>query len=206
MIELARPHRCAITPLGAPPIRIARVSARVSTPGQARSGHCCAATPSNRWVAAEAGRLGHVLAHDAAERERVGRLNILGVGADITDMRKGEGDDLAGVGRIGHHLLITGHRGVEADLADRLALRAEAAPPDRRSVRPAPARRWLRQAQQRVVASAMMRAGTPEVDAAMSLSARAARPGLATPGVNSTASERPAPAKARPFLDGRGRK
>jgi len=41
-------------------------------------------------------------------------------------MRKGEGDELPGIGRIGENLLIAGHRGVEADLADRLAFRAEA--------------------------------------------------------------------------------
>ena len=33
-------------------------------------------------------------------------------------MREGEGDDLPGIGRIGQDLLIAGHRGVEADLAD----------------------------------------------------------------------------------------
>ena len=67
--------------------------------------------------------------HD--EPDRVGRgrgddrLDVLLVGADIPDMRKGEGDDLPIVGRVGQDLLIAGHGGVEADLADRLARRAK---------------------------------------------------------------------------------
>src|SRR5262249_25270616 len=40
-------------------------------------------------------------------------------------MREREGDDLPGIGRIGEHLLVAGHRGIEADLADRVAGRAE---------------------------------------------------------------------------------
>src|SRR6202040_2269732 len=53
----------------------------------------------------------------------------------IADMREGEGDDLAGIGRVGQDFLITGNRRVEADLADRLARRAEASPPKYRPVR-----------------------------------------------------------------------
>jgi hypothetical protein len=49
-------------------------------------------------------------------------------------MREGEGDDLRRVAGIGHDLLIAGHRGVEADLADRLAFRAEAPAPDHAAV------------------------------------------------------------------------
>ena len=41
-------------------------------------------------------------------------------------MREGEGDELPGIGGIGEDLLVAGHRGVEADLADGVALRAEA--------------------------------------------------------------------------------
>ena len=41
-------------------------------------------------------------------------------------MREGEGDDLAGIGGIGEDLLIAGHRGVEADLANGVAFGAEA--------------------------------------------------------------------------------
>src|SRR6516162_2250567 len=43
-------------------------------------------------------------------------------------MRKGEGNDLPGIGRIGENLLIAGHRGVEADLAHGIAGGAEAEP------------------------------------------------------------------------------
>ncbi len=63
-------------------------------------------------------RLGDVGAqHDAARRRRR-RLDVVAIGADIADMREGEGDDLAGIGGIGDDLLIAGHAGVEADLAD----------------------------------------------------------------------------------------
>ena len=53
-------------------------------------------------------------------------LDVLLVGADIADVREREGDDLAGIGGIGEDLLVAGHRGVEAHLADRVAGRAEA--------------------------------------------------------------------------------
>ena len=69
-------------------------------------------------------------AQDHAARARRGRhvhrLDVFIVGADIADMREGEGDQLPGIGGIGEDLLITGHRGVEADLADGVAFRAEA--------------------------------------------------------------------------------
>ena len=60
---------------------------------------------------------------------RVGGLDVLGIGADIADVGEGEGNHLAGVAGVGHHLLIAGHGGVEAQLADRLALRPEPLPP-----------------------------------------------------------------------------
>ena len=41
-------------------------------------------------------------------------------------MGKGEGDDLAGIGGIGHDLLIAGHRGVEDQFRHHLAGCAEA--------------------------------------------------------------------------------
>src|SRR5450759_3277265 len=41
-------------------------------------------------------------------------------------MREGEADDLPGVRRIGEDLLIAGHGGIEADLADRVAYGAQA--------------------------------------------------------------------------------
>jgi hypothetical protein len=74
-------------------------------------------------------RLADRCADDEPARRRGGRLDILAVGADIADMREGEGDDLAGIGRVGQDFLIAGDRGVETDFADRLARRADAAPP-----------------------------------------------------------------------------
>ena len=61
---------------------------------------------------------------------RAVRLDILGVGADIADMREGEIDDLPGIAGVRHHFLIAGHRGVEADFANRAALCAKAPAPD----------------------------------------------------------------------------
>jgi hypothetical protein len=49
-------------------------------------------------------------------------------------MGESEGDDLAGVGRIGEDLLVSGHRGVEAHFAEGLAEGAEARPPEDRAV------------------------------------------------------------------------
>src|SRR4029077_816950 len=62
----------------------------------------------------------------ARRRREVHGLDVVVVGAHIADMGEREGDDLAGIGRIGEDFLVTGHGGVEADLADRLAGRAEA--------------------------------------------------------------------------------
>jgi hypothetical protein len=62
----------------------------------------------------------------ARRRRHVHGLDVLVVGADIADMGEGEGDELAGVGGIGEDLLIPGHRGVEADLADGMAFGPQA--------------------------------------------------------------------------------
>jgi len=60
-------------------------------------------------------------------RRHVHRFDVFIVGADIADVRKGEGDELPGIGGIGetspHN---RSSRVVEADFADRLAFRAEA--------------------------------------------------------------------------------
>ena len=75
-------------------------------------------------------RLGDGGAQDDAARARrrrhVDGLDVFLVGADIADVREREGDDLSRIGRVGEDLLVAGHRGVEAHLADRVAGRAEA--------------------------------------------------------------------------------
>src|SRR3546814_12341649 len=71
--------------------------------------------------------LRHILTHNAAKGMGRVSLHIRKIGADIADMGKGEVDDLPGIARVSHDLLIAGHRRVEADLANRLANRAETA-------------------------------------------------------------------------------
>ena len=67
--------------------------------------------------------------HAAADPRKGGhvhRLDVLVVGADIADMRKGEGDNLPRIGGVGENLLIPRHRCVEADFAHRRAWCADA--------------------------------------------------------------------------------
>ncbi len=77
------------------------------------------------------GRVGDIgLEHGAdgaGPRSRVEVLDVLAIGADIADMREGEGDDLAGIGRIGEDFLVAGECRVEADFGDGGASGAEAA-------------------------------------------------------------------------------
>ncbi len=49
------------------------------------------------------------------------RLDVLGIHADVADVRVGERDDLPGVRRIGEDLLVARHRRVEHDFADGVA-------------------------------------------------------------------------------------
>ena len=76
------------------------------------------------------GGIGDRALQDHPARARRGRhvdgFDVFFVGADIADMREGEGDDLPGVGGIGEDFLVTRHRGIEADLADGGAGGAEA--------------------------------------------------------------------------------
>ena len=81
-----------------------------------------------RLGSAEVRRRGDGLGHHAAQRVRVDGLDILGVRPHIADMREGEGDDLPGVAGVGHHFLVAGHRGVEAELANGLAFGAGTSP------------------------------------------------------------------------------
>ncbi len=125
-------RECAITALGAPSLRIIRVSARVSTPDM----------PILPWLAIqsanvcarklECGVTSSRTMQPSAPRRPA--LHVFLVRADVADMREGEADDLAVVGGIGHHFLITCHRGVEADFANRRSRRAEAPAPQHRAI------------------------------------------------------------------------
>src|SRR5690606_20518149 len=63
------------------------------------------------------------------------RLDIFQIGAGIADMGKGEGDDLAGIGRTGEDFLVARHRGVETDLADRCPFGPQTMTPEHRTIR-----------------------------------------------------------------------
>ena len=58
-----------------------------------------------------------LMADDEAGQVRLGALDVLGVDAAVADFRIGHRDDLAAIARIGEDFLVSGHRGVEADLA-----------------------------------------------------------------------------------------
>ena len=128
---------CAMTALGMPFSRISAVSARVSMPAMRDD-----AAPLQPLVEMAGGavvrRVGDVGLEDRADRAGAGGrgqvLDVLVIGADIADMREGEGDDLAGVGRIGEDFLVAGQRRVEADFGDRASRRAEPAAFDHRAV------------------------------------------------------------------------
>ena len=62
----------------------------------------------------------------ARRRRHIDGLDVFLVGADIADMREGEGDDLPGIRRVGEDFLVPRHGGIEADLADRVAGGAQA--------------------------------------------------------------------------------
>ena len=70
-----------------------------------------------------AGLAAHVV-HDEATQVQVTGLHVPLVDAIVSDLGVGQRDDLAGVGRIAHDLLVADHRGVEDDLAEGLAGRA----------------------------------------------------------------------------------
>ncbi len=62
-------------------------------------------------------RLAEFFDDEAADVGLVG-FGIELVDPVVADQRVGHGDDLAAVGGIGEHLLVAGHRGVEADLTE----------------------------------------------------------------------------------------
>ena len=85
-------------------------------------------------LGAVARRPGHLGAQHQPARGGGGRLEVLGVRADVADMGKGEGDDLPGVGGIGQDLLIARDRGVEAKLSHAPPASAQSTAPENRAV------------------------------------------------------------------------
>ena len=71
------------------------------------------------------GRIGRCIAEDRPAgrgvRAAADLFDILDIGPRVSDVRKGEGQDLAHVGRVGQDFLIAGHGGVEDHLAERRA-------------------------------------------------------------------------------------
>ena len=116
------------TPFWKPSRTIRRTSARVSMPGDAR--HVPATQEGvERLLRAPVARHVAELLHDEGRQIRPRRLVVLGIHADVPDLRVGHRHDLPGVGRIRQDLLVAGHARVEADLAARDALRAEGGAP-----------------------------------------------------------------------------
>ena len=68
----------------------------------------------------------HNAAPDARGGGEVRCLDVLGIGAGVADVREGKHHDLPGIGRVGEDFLISGNRGVEANLACGLSNRANA--------------------------------------------------------------------------------
>jgi hypothetical protein len=64
-------------------------------------------------------------AHDQPGGMHGGRFDVVVVAAGVADVRIGQGDDLAAVGRIGEDFLIAGHRRVEHDFAGGDAIGAD---------------------------------------------------------------------------------
>ena len=55
-------------------------------------------------------------------------FRICWIGSVVSDERIGHGHELAAVGGIGEHLLITAHGGIETDLTDRTEWRTDGEP------------------------------------------------------------------------------
>ena len=84
---------------------------------------------SQPWVAlAGASVVVDRRAHDRRPRVDAIRFHRLVRDAVVADLRVRERDQLAGVARVGHRLLVAGHRGREHDLPDRVTLRSAREP------------------------------------------------------------------------------
>ncbi len=62
------------------------------------------------------------------------RLHVFTVGARVANMRIGQCDDLAAIGRIREDLLVSRHSRVEDDLADGLAFGANRSAMENRAI------------------------------------------------------------------------
>ena len=80
------------------------------------------------------GWLGDVVADDQATGCGRCAFQIFDIRADVADVRKSEGDDLPGIGRVSQNFLVAGDRGVEADFADVAAGGADSPAPKHRSI------------------------------------------------------------------------
>ncbi len=87
-----------------------------------------------RFLGAVVGKALAEFAPDKAAHERLVALHVVDRHAVVADMRIGHGHDLAVVARIGHDLLVAGHRGVEHHFAHRLAAVPESVAPVDRSI------------------------------------------------------------------------
>ena len=74
------------------------------------------------------------VADHEARGEHASRFGVLGVDADVADVRIGQRHDLARIRRIGEDFLVAGHRRVEHDFAARMADRADRATAKQRAV------------------------------------------------------------------------
>ena len=88
------------------------------------------------------GRRCRIPLDDETFGHRVCGFFILGVDADVADMRKREDHDLPGIGRIGHDFLVACHCRVEAQLCHSRPGRAESLTPKNRSVGQGKAGGW----------------------------------------------------------------
>ena len=109
--------------------RRCRVSLRVSTsvmPTMPWRARYASSDSSRAPVRGDRARVADDEAGDA--RRVVDRLGVLGVDADVADLRRRHRDDLPVVRRVGEDLLVAGHRRREDGFARRRAARAERAP------------------------------------------------------------------------------
>ena len=108
----------------APFSRKRRVSLRVSMPAIATTRPRSRNRPSDS-TARQLLALHRQVADHESRGVNLRGLQILGRGAGVADVRIGERDDLAGVGRIGENFLIARQCGIENDFAGGVAFSSD---------------------------------------------------------------------------------